>query len=131
MSQMSPERRAIAQARQTRYWRSDKGRAVYLRKAYRTIDACDFTTAEVLALIQQPCTYCGTKDINRGLDRIDNSKAHVKGNVLTACEVCNKARGAFFTVEEMMRIGAVIASIREDRLSRGAGYVGRPRIFST
>lgn len=131
MSQMSPERRAVALERQRRYGRSDKGRAIYLRKAYCKIDACDMTTAEVHALIVQPCTYCRTTEIGRGLDRIDNTKPHVKGNVLPACEPCNKARSHFFTVPEMLRIGALIATIRAERISKGAERVGRPQNVST
>lgn len=114
---MTPEQLVKAKARQLRYAQSDKGRAIYLRKAYRKIDACDMTSAEVLAVIVQPCTHCGTTDLPRGLDRIDNDKPHVKGNVAPSCAPCNFARGDRFTFEEMKRIGAVIRQVIADRIS--------------
>lgn len=112
---MSIEQRTAAQARNLKYSRTNKGRAVFLRKAYERIDACDMSTAEILAFIEQPCVYCGTDTANRGLDRIDNNLAHVKGNVQTACTECNLIRGDRFTVEEMKRIGLIVAQIRADR----------------
>ena len=121
-SAMTPEQRAAAQARNLKYSRTDKGRAVFLRKAYQRIDACDLSTAEVLAFIQRPCVYCGTETANRGLDRIDNSLPHIKGNVQTACTECNIMRGDRFTVDEMKRIGLVVAQIRADRLQGCAAH---------
>lgn len=112
---LTPEQKVKVQARQLRYGRTDKGRAVYLRQAYKRIDACDMTPAEVLELILQPCLHCGTTDSPRGLDRIDNSKPHVKGNVVPSCAPCNFARGDRFTFSEMQRIGAVIRQIMQDR----------------
>jgi len=120
-SEMSPEQRDKRRIVTRRYGRTDKGRAIQLRKAYAKIDACDFTTDELLAVIQLPCTYCGTDAAPRGLDRIDNSKAHVKGNVLPACAPCNFARGDRLSVEEMRRVGVVIREIMQDRTSNRAG----------
>jgi len=124
---LASEKKAAQAEYNRRYAKSDMGRAFFLRKSYCKIDACDLSRIEVYDIIMQPCTYCGTTEIGRGLDRIDNSKPHIKGNVLPACEPCNKARSYFFTVEEMMRIGAVIAEIRAERASRGAERVGRPQ----
>lgn len=112
---MTDEQRAKAKARHQRYAKTDKGRAVFLRKAYERIDACDMTTAEVLELITQPCVHCGTTEAPRGLDRIDNSKPHIKGNVAPSCAPCNFARGDRFTFEEMQRIGKVIRQVLKDR----------------
>jgi hypothetical protein len=113
---MSDAQRAKAKARNKRYAKTDKGRAVFLRKAYERIDACDMTTAEVLALIVQPCVHCGTSDLPRGLDRIDNNKPHIKENVAPSCAPCNFARGDRFTFEEMQRIGKIIREVLQDRL---------------
>lgn len=114
-SNMTPEQRAKRRAIMGRYNQTLKGRAVFLRKAYQRIDACDLSTAEVAELIKQPCTYCGTTEENRGLDRVDNDKPHVKGNVVPCCAPCNFARGDRFSMEEMSRIGAVIRDIFRDR----------------
>ena len=112
---MTPEQRKKNKARQQRYARTDKGRAIFLRKAYERIDACDMTTEEVRQIIVQPCRYCGTTTRPRGLDRIDNAKPHIKGNVLPACRECNFARGDRFTIEEMDVIGAAIRQVMDRR----------------
>lgn len=123
---MTDDQKVKAKERNQRYAKTDKGRAVFLRKAYQRIDACDMTTAEVLALIVQPCVHCGTTELPRGLDRIDNAKPHVKGNVAPACAPCNFARGDRFTFDEMQRIGAVIRQVIKDRTSETARSEGRP-----
>lgn len=123
---MTPEQRAKAQARNSRYSKTTKGRAVFLRKAYQRVDACDLSTDEVREMIEQPCVYCGTESEPRGLDRIDNSKPHVRGNVRPACAPCNFARGDRFTAAEMERIGAVIRSILRDRKNAEVGSAARP-----
>jgi hypothetical protein len=97
------------------YGRTLRGRAIFLRKAYQRIDACDLTTEEVMALIEQPCVHCGTLSLNRGLDRIDNDFPHVKGNVSPSCAPCNFARGDRFTFAEMQEIGAVIRAVLAKR----------------
>lgn len=125
-SNLSPEGKLRRRAVQQRYARTTKGRAVFLRKAYEQVDACDLSTDEIVAIIEQPCCYCGTIAHNRGLDRIDNRKPHVRGNVQPACAPCNFARGDRFTVEEMMRIGVVIRQIWQDRASTEAGNEDRP-----
>lgn len=114
---MTNEQREKAKARNKRYSQTDKGRAVFLRKAYQRIDACDLTTAEVLEMISMPCVHCGTTDLPIGLDRIDNSKPHIKGNVAPSCAPCNFARGDRFTFDEMQIIGKVIRQIFKDRTS--------------
>lgn len=112
---LTPEQRTAKVARNRRYGRTPAGRAALLRKAYERIDACDLTTDEVRALVEQPCIYCGTTEENRGLDRIDNGRAHVRGNVQPCCTSCNIMRGDRFTVEEMHLLGKVVAEIRERR----------------
>lgn len=40
------------------------------------------------------CSYCGCPDRTElSLDRIDNSKGHLKTNVVVACLRCNRTRG--------------------------------------
>lgn len=116
---LTPEQKARVKARQQRYNRSDKGRAVFLRKAYQRVDSCDLTTEEVRSLIAQPCVYCGTVEQPRGLDRIDNALPHIRGNVRPACAPCNFARGNRFTASEMDTIGAAIRQVMEARKAQG------------
>jgi len=112
---LSPEQKELRRQRMLRWSRTQRGRATHLRKAYQRIDACDLTAEEILTYIVQPCVYCGTTAENRGLDRIDNRKPHIKGNVHTACGECNIMRGNRFTVDEMKLVGAVVARIRTAR----------------
>jgi len=112
---LTPAQKDLRKARMARWNRSQRGRATHLRKAYQRIDACDLTAEEILALILQPCVYCGTTTENRGLDRIDNSLPHIKGNIQTACGGCNIMRGDRFTVEEMKVIGKTIAEVKAAR----------------
>ena len=42
--------------------------------------------------IANECHYCGETELKMTLDRIDNSKGHVKTNVLPACIRCNYLR---------------------------------------
>ena len=125
---MTEEQRGKAKARNKRYSQTDKGRAVFLRKAYQRIDSCDLTTAEVLELILKPCVHCGTTELPIGLDRIDNSLPHIKGNVAPSCAPCNFARGDRFTFDEMQIIGKVIRKIFKDRTSGQVQSEVRPEI---
>ncbi len=116
-SMATPEQRQKIRARQQRYARTLKGRAVFLRKAYERVDACDMTTDEIADIIAQPCIHCGTTVEPRGLDRIDNALPHIKANVAPSCAPCNFARGDRFTFAEMQVIGATIRKVLMDRQS--------------
>lgn len=63
----------------------------------------DLTEEEIKCIIQEKCYYCGkyhsniTKYLNEeyshnGIDRVDNSKGYVRGNVVPCCETCNRAK---------------------------------------
>ena len=55
-------------------------------------------------LRNKPCFYCSKPLENKygcGLDRIDNSKNYVLGNVIPCCPTCNVTRGNNYTVQEM------------------------------
>ncbi len=49
----------------------------------------NLTKEIVKELISKPCTYCEVTEVPIVLDRIDNSKGHVVGNVNPSCQVCN------------------------------------------
>jgi hypothetical protein len=114
-SNLSPEQKVLARERQRRYDKTPKGRAILLRNAYARIDCCDFTTDELATYLLQPCVHCGTTDLPRGLDRIDNNRGHTKDNVAPSCAPCNLARANRFTFDEMKVIGATIRKVLADR----------------
>lgn len=58
-------------------------------------------------IMNQACTYCGTRDYI-GADRIDNAKGHHKANIIPCCQRCNTTRSNHFTYEEMLKIGRFI-----------------------
>jgi len=52
--------------------------------------------------------YCEVMEINTPwmtIDRKDNLKGYLVGNVVPSCFLCNKIKGSFFDVEEMKKIG--------------------------
>jgi hypothetical protein len=108
---LTDEQKLKVNARQKRYNATPKGRAITLKNSYKKIDECDFTTEELMQLLEQPCVHCGTTDLLRGLDRIDNNRGHTKDNVAPSCAPCNFARGNRFSFDEMQLIGAVIRKI--------------------
>jgi hypothetical protein len=57
---------------------------------------------------QQPCHWCGAPlaETGSGLDRLDNNRGYVPGNVVQACDVCNLLRGRRFRPDLMAVIGA-------------------------
>jgi hypothetical protein len=84
--------------------------STYIRTAvYRNLD---FTISEeeFFNLIASKCYYCGRgpqriakmrgKEIPyNGIDRLDNTKGYIKGNYITCCEDCNKAKRMMSEVE--------------------------------
>lgn len=70
-----------------------------------------------MVLTSKPCFYCqlplGKTGI--GLDRIDNARGYVDGNVLPCCTLCNYVRYINFSVVEMQNLGIEIRKIIEAR----------------
>jgi len=70
------------------------------RKLEFSISLNDYTR-----LLKNPCYYCGQItfgfEVGCGLDRINNKKGYILGNVLPCCGDCNTHRQDTWTVEEM------------------------------
>lgn len=63
----------------------------------------DLTFEQFIEIIHKPCSYCGLESSNNiksykhtlpynGIDRVDNEKGYVLGNVVPACKTCNQAK---------------------------------------
>lgn len=96
---------------------------------------------EYLALIANPCTYCGfeLRQTGIGLDRVDSLQGYVQGNVVPCCWECNQTKNAYFTFEEMKIMGAAVAAVKAQRVKDGKplhesnskhGGWGRPKKYA-
>lgn len=65
-------------------------------------------------IMHKPCVYCGDTHLI-GCDRIDNTKGHLKSNVVPCCCICNRARCDSFSYEEMLVLGKTIKQIKSNR----------------
>jgi len=105
-----------------KYRKTDKGRAISMICAYRNIDRknghqSDLTQDFLINnIFNKSCVYCGDTE-NLGCDRVDNSKGHLKINVIPSCGVCNITRMNNFSVDEMKLIGEAIKKIKLNRLN--------------
>lgn len=79
--------------------------------------------SELEELISNSCHYCGgnLNEHGSGLDRMDNSKGYIKGNVVPCCKDCNTLKSNKFTYSEMMKISKVLKVINKDRLMMAIG----------
>ena len=65
--------------------------ATYKRTAKERGRLWELTEDEFNALFLGVCFYCGS-DAPNGIDRIDNAKDYVLGNVRSCCKICNYAK---------------------------------------
>jgi hypothetical protein len=61
----------------------------YKREAKRRKYDFEMTKEDFESYYQQPCGYCGDIVSTIGIDRIDNNKGYITGNVVSCCSVCN------------------------------------------
>ena len=64
-------------------------------------------------LKQKDCHYCGESGPN-GIDRKDNSRGYIEGNVVACCEMCNRMKMAYGYNEFLRRVRR-IAQYRVNR----------------
>lgn len=81
-----------------------------------------------LAEVQKPCYYCQDRlgkrsETSVGLDRLDNSKGYVEGNVRSCCEICNKIKLDKFTAAETIVMVAALLNFRLTN-SQAAATIG-------
>lgn len=68
-------------------------------------------------LRSKPCAYCGgpLPVDGLGLDRLDNAKGYVEGNVAPCCTECNRIRSNTLSPHEMLVLGRTLQMLREFR----------------
>lgn len=110
----------------------DWGIGVALTKAYRAyVDGArkrgllfDLTRERFEQISDLPCYYCGMERSkvvvvrdsvywHNGIDRLDNSKGYIEGNMVPCCKVCNHAKHTMSEEEFMSWL---------DRFARHQGY---------
>lgn len=63
------------------------------------------TEEQFWAEVARPCHYCGNElhapsVTNSGLDRLDNAKGYLPGNVVSCCRACNTIKSHYLTPSE-------------------------------
>lgn len=57
----------------------------------------DIPIDDFVEMIIDFCCYCGKRNLSRGfngIDRVDNTQAHVPGNCVPCCWTCNRMKGS-------------------------------------
>lgn len=72
------------------------------------------TKAQVEAMINSDCYYCGLKDPS-GIDRVDNTVGYTKDNCVSCCAMCNMLKGRY-TKDEFINKCIWIADLATKRI---------------
>jgi len=94
-----------------RRWLNARNRCI------RSGQAWDISFDLFLALLLEPCHYCGgfLNETGCGLDRKNNGFGYISDNVVPCCKQCNRVKGHDFSYEEMTLIAPVLRKIRSAR----------------
>lgn len=92
-------------------FKSSRRRARYLGREW------NISLSDYREFLSKRCHYCdgSLNQFGTGLDRLNNDKGYVIGNVVPCCGGCNRMRGRIFTSEEMK---VAMTAIRNYRLSK-------------
>jgi 5-methylcytosine-specific restriction endonuclease McrA len=99
LSSKAPHRKDKINARKRAYRKNPEKIAAIILADSKNSDKkhnreCDLDREFIEGLIGCGCLYCGETELRITLDRIDNSKGHLRSNVVPACIRCNYARGS-------------------------------------
>lgn len=75
-----------------------------------------------LHLVKMPCYICGKSNSNKqgrrgttvrynGLDRVNNSKGYIEGNVMPCCKTCNKQKLDHNLEDYFLHIARILKSL--------------------
>ena len=96
-----------------------KSKAQYHAMISKCVDRgmdCDIPYETYMELIAKPCHYCqyqlGSKSKGVALDRLDNSRDYVLGNVASCCKICNTIKNDALTEQEALAAVQAVLNIR-------------------
>ena len=96
-----------------------KSKAQYHAMISKCVDRgmdCDIPYETYMELIAKPCHYCqyqlGSKSKGVALDRLDNSRDYVLGNVASCCKICNTIKNDALTEHEALAAVQAVLNIR-------------------
>ena len=87
----------------------------YRSDAKRREHEFTLTKEEFMLFWQKPCHYCNDPIETAGLDRVDNNKGYVLGNLVPCCWTCNMAKRAM-TKADFLRHCIKIADKWRDKI---------------
>lgn len=88
----------------TRKWLRNKLTHYTHRDKTQGLTICNIELTELYKIFSEnDCIYCGEVELHKKtLDKIDNTKGHIKGNIVVACIRCNTERGDRVSMERFL-----------------------------
>jgi len=69
---------------------------------------CSVSLAQFTQITSQPCRYCGdASSAYRGIDRLDNNRGYVPGNMVPSCSRCNYMKSSLSESEFAAHIASI------------------------
>lgn len=93
----------------------------------------EISVADAEKLYAMECFYCGTTDEDRGIDRMDNTKGYVEGNVCACCSMCNVFKSDW-SLASFIGLASHISAFNGLRGMLRTGFLppkGRPSKYTT
>ena len=100
-----------------RYRSNPHGRYLYTKSQAKVRHKeWDLSETEYVEAISKPCFYCGgpLPVGGSGLDRMDNNKGYVSGNIVPCCFTCNNLKGSTLTWQETLVAIRAIQKYRKE-----------------
>jgi len=73
-----------------KYAKTQKGKfQTYRKQAKSRGYSFKITFDEFIKYWDKPCVYCGSEINGIGIDRVDNKRGYIKGNIVSCCAICN------------------------------------------
>ena len=81
---------------------------MYVRGAKLRGIVFDLTFEQFMTFWQKPCHYSGHTIATIGLDRVDNTKGYVVGNVVPCCTTCNRFKRKMDPMDYVAHCASVV-----------------------